>query len=95
MIWQDQPTGLWVKVRLDVLSATGDYADLKSTGRKSKFLILKDVRERGYDMQLALGTMAVENVLGIPFDPETWAGRAAILLFVFKKGMLMIGDKFG
>lgn len=84
LIWQDDVTGLWVKVRLDVLSATGDLVDLKSTARKGKRLIMADVRARGYDMQLGLATMAMENVLGVPFTPEEYAGRAAVLVFVYK-----------
>jgi hypothetical protein len=84
LIWQDTKTGLWLKSRLDVLSGTGDLADLKSTARKSLPLIYKDIREKGYDMQLGLATMAVENVLGIPFNEESYAGRSALNVFVYK-----------
>lgn len=85
LIWQDEKTGLWLKSRLDILSATGDLADLKTTIQRDGNLLLRDTRKHGYDMQLGLATMAVEQVLGIPFDPETYAGRSAILLFVYKK----------
>lgn len=84
LIWQDEKTGLWLKSRLDVLSATGDFADLKSTSRNSLPLIYKDIREKGYDMQLGLATMAVENVLGIPFSQEVYEGRSALNVFVYK-----------
>lgn len=84
LIWQDDKTGLWLKSRLDVLSGTGDFADLKSTSRNSLPLIYKDIREKGYDMQLGLATMAVENVLGIPFSQETYEGRSALNVFIYK-----------
>lgn len=85
LIWQDEKTGLWLKSRLDVLSGTGDFADLKSTSQKGKGLILRDIWRHGYDMQLGLGTVAVEEVLGIPFTPEAYEGRAALLIFAYKK----------
>lgn len=84
LIWQDR-TGLWVKSRLDILSSTGDLADLKSTAQKDLNLLFRDIRKHGYDMQLGLATMALEQVMGIPFDAENYGGRSAILLFVYKK----------
>lgn len=84
LIWMDEETGIWLKSRLDILSATGDLADLKSTARRDPDLIMRDIEKHGYDMQLGLATMAVENVLGIPFTPETYEGRSAILIFVCK-----------
>lgn len=85
LIWQDEKTGLWLKSRLDVLSSTGDLADLKSTSQSDPRLIQRDVNKYGLDMQLGLATMALENVLDIPFTPESYTGRSAILLFVTKK----------
>jgi hypothetical protein len=84
LIWQDERTGLWLKSRLDMLSGTGDLADLKSTARKSLPLIYKDIREKGYDMQLGLATMALEHVLDIHFNEQSYTGRSAILVFVYK-----------
>lgn len=84
LIWKDHPSGLFLKVRLDVLSDTGDYADLKTTRHTQLNLLYRDIRMRGYDMQIGLATMAVENILGIPFTPEAYAGRSAILVFVTK-----------
>lgn len=84
IIWKDDQTGIWIKSRLDILSATGDLADLKTTHQTKLELLLRDIRKHGYDMQLGLATMALENVLGIPFDAETYAGRGAFNLFVFK-----------
>lgn len=85
LIWQDDRTGVWLKSRLDILSATGDYADLKSTAQKDPRLIRRDIQKHGYDMQLGLATMAVEQVLGVPFTPEDYEQRSGILLFVYKK----------
>ncbi|MFN7185462.1 MAG: PD-(D/E)XK nuclease-like domain-containing protein [Alphaproteobacteria bacterium] len=85
LIWQDQDTGVWLKSRLDMLSSTGDLADLKTTSQKRLDLLLRDVRQHGYDMQLGLATMALEEVLGVPFTPEAYEARAAILLFVYKE----------
>jgi hypothetical protein len=85
LIWRDEKTGIWLKSRLDMLSATGDLADLKSTSQRDPRLLMRDIRLHGYDMQLGLATMAMEHVLGVPFDPETYEGRAAILLFIYKK----------
>lgn len=85
LIWKDEKTGLWLKSRLDILSATGDLADLKSTIQKQPSLLLRDIRMRGYDMQLGLGTMGLEVVKDIPFDTETYGGRAAVLIFVYKR----------
>jgi hypothetical protein len=85
LIWQDERTGLWLKSRLDMLSATGDLVDLKSTAHGDPRLILRDVNKYGLDMQLGLATMALENVIGVPFTPESYTGRSAILVFVTKK----------
>lgn len=85
LIWPDEKTGIWLKSRLDILSGTGDFADLKSTSQKDVRLLMRDIHKHGYDMQLGLATMAVESVLGVPFDPEVYASRSAILLFVYKK----------
>jgi hypothetical protein len=84
LVWQDAKTGLWLKSRIDVLSGTGDFADIKSTVQKNERLIQKSIRESGYDMQLALGTVGVEEVLGIPFTAENYESRSAILIFVHK-----------
>jgi len=85
LIWQDEATGIWLKSRLDILSSTGDLADLKSTAQKDLKLLYRDVRMRGYDMQLGLATMALEHVMGVPFEASAYEGRSAILLFVYKQ----------
>lgn len=85
LIYQDEATGIWVKSRLDILSSTGDLADLKTTSQTRPELLLRDVRMHGYDMQLGLATMAMEHLMGVPFTAEAYAGRAAMLLFVYKK----------
>lgn len=83
LIWKDH-TGLWLKSRLDVLSVTGDLADLKTTVQTDLPKLLRDVRLRGYDMQMGLATMGLERLLDVPFDPDTYASRSAILVFVSK-----------
>jgi hypothetical protein len=85
LIWQDERTGLWLKSRLDMLSATGDLVDLKSTAFPEPRKLVRSVTDHGYRMQLGLATMALENVLGVPFTPEAYAGRSAILIFISKK----------
>lgn len=84
LIWEDR-SGLWLKSRLDILSATGDLADLKSTVQSDPALIYRDIRKHGYDMQLGLATMAMEQVMDVPFTADAYSGRSAILLFVYKK----------
>lgn len=85
LIWKDEQTGIWLKSRLDILAGTGDFADLKSTIQKSLPLLYRDIQRHGYDMQLGLATMAVENVLNVPFTAEVYEGKSCILLFVHKK----------
>lgn len=85
LIWQDEKTGIWLKSRLDIQSATGDFADLKTTRHRRLDLIMRDIRQHGYDMQVALQTMGIEAVHGIPFTPESYAGRACIDIFVHKE----------
>lgn len=85
LIWQDKKTGVWLKSRLDVLAATGDFGDLKTTSQKTKSLIMRDIRLHGYDMQQGLSTIAVEEVLGVDFTAESYESRGAFNLFVYKK----------
>lgn len=85
LIWKDEKTGIWLKSRLDMLSATGDLADIKSTSQRDPKLLMRDIRLHGYDLQLSLATMALEAIHGVPFTPETYEGKAAILLFIYKK----------
>lgn len=84
MIWKDEKTGLWIKSRLDVLSVTGDWADLKTTVQTDVPKLLRDVRLRGYDMQMGLATMGAEHLLGVDFNAENYESRSAILIFVSK-----------
>jgi hypothetical protein len=64
----DQETGLWVKVRPDVIpTASGEYCDLKTTQEVTTVAIQKTIRNFGYHMQGALVWEAC-NMLGVPFD---------------------------
>ena len=84
IIWKDR-TGVWLKSRIDVLSETGDLADLKTTTRRNLPLLFRDIRSHGYDMQMGLATMALENVMDVPFTADAYEGRACVLCFVAKK----------
>lgn len=77
LIWQDK-TGLWVKSRMDMLAATGDMVDLKTTADASHRAVMRDITNHGYYMQVALGHEAMERVLGR-------TPPAAFLIFVEKK----------
>ncbi len=86
LIWKDEKTGFYLKNRLDILSATGDFADLKTTRQRDLPLLYRDIRKLGYDMQMGLGTMAAEKVLDVPFDAEVYEGsRSAILIAIYNK----------
>ena len=84
LIWKDEPSGIWLKSRLDVLSATGDLADFKTTRMDTVPRMLRDVRTKGYDMQLGLATMGLEQIMGVEFSSESYAARSAILIHVTK-----------
>lgn len=63
LIWKDA-TDLWVKSRMDMLLDSDDIVDLKTTGDASHRAVMRDITQRGYHMQAALGAEAKERVLG-------------------------------
>lgn len=63
LIWQDK-TGVWLKSRMDMLPNSGDMADLKTTADASKRACERAITNHGYHMQVALGVMGMEQVLG-------------------------------
>ena len=66
LIWQDGPTGVWLKSRPDVLPvADGVVVDLKSTTDASLEAVQRTIRTYGYAMQGALVGQGLEKVLGI------------------------------
>jgi hypothetical protein len=68
MIWQDEPTGIWVKSRPDCIPTNGaDYSDLKTFSPKGadlKLSAMRSITDFGYPMQMALGVMGAEQVFG-------------------------------
>jgi len=65
LIWQDEPTGLWVKSRMDMHPSMGGIrADLKTATDVSLRAVMRSIGKYSYDMQAALGSLGAEIVLG-------------------------------
>ena len=65
MVWQDEETGVWVKVRPDAIPTDAlDFADLKTAASVSDEWIEKAVGDHGYHVQAALVGIACRAVLG-------------------------------
>ena len=76
--WRDKETGVWLKVRPDVVpSASADAVDLKTTTSVQWNDLQRTVAERGYVMQFALMREVFRN-LGFPL-------ASATLIFVERK----------
>lgn len=71
LIWQD-PTGVWLKARPDVMPDAGaDFADLKTfqpRSRSIKRAVHQAITDHGYALQMALAIMGAEAVFGISKD---------------------------
>jgi PDDEXK-like domain of unknown function (DUF3799) len=66
--WKDQETGLWIKVRPDVIpTASGDYVDLKTAQDVTTPALQSAIRSRAYHQQGALVWEVVE-ALEQPFE---------------------------
>lgn len=64
IIWQDEKTGIWIKVRPDVIPRGSNIlADLKCTNDCRAHKVDRKIYEMGYDMQLALAGVGMEKVL--------------------------------
>jgi len=66
--WQDPITGIWIKVRPDVIPGAlmlGDYKTAASAHPKD---ICKSISEYGYDQQLAICMEGIARVLGRVID---------------------------
>jgi hypothetical protein len=64
---KDKATGLWIKVRPDVIPVSGpDFVDLKTTRDVTSYALMSTIREFGYHQQGAL-IWEVCEALGIPF----------------------------
>jgi len=66
---KDAETGLWIKVRPDVIpTASGDYVDLKTAAEVTTPALQYSIRSYGYNMQGALvGEVAQQILTEIPF----------------------------
>jgi hypothetical protein len=65
---KDQETGLWIKVRPDVIPTDGgDFADLKTAAEVTTPALMSSIRSYAYHMQGAL-IWEVCEVLGQPFE---------------------------
>jgi hypothetical protein len=66
---KDQETGLWIKVRPDVIpTASGDYVDLKTAAEVTTPALQLSIRSYGYNQQGALvGEVAQSILTDIPF----------------------------
>jgi hypothetical protein len=76
--WRDKETGVWIKVRPDVIpTASGDFVDLKTTASVQWTALQRVIAECGYVMQFALMREVFRN-LGFPI-------ASATLIFVERK----------
>jgi hypothetical protein len=74
-IFKDQQTGLWIKVRPDVVPTdSGDFCDLKTAIEVTDVAIQSSIRSYGYHQQAALVWEACE-ALGTPW-------RTFVLMFI-------------
>jgi PDDEXK-like domain of unknown function (DUF3799) len=66
--WRDQESGLWVKVRPDVIpTASGDYCDLKTAADVTTPAVQSSIRSQGYHQQAAL-VWEASQVFGMPWE---------------------------
>lgn len=68
---KDEETGLWLKVRPDVVPVNPVLVDLKTTADASRRAVERNVIDYGYHMQLALAAEVIEKVVGTPIE-ECW-----------------------
>lgn len=65
LIWRDEETGVWLKVRPDFLpDRIGIIAEYKSTVLATKAAFRRDARRYGYHLQAALYLWGIREVLG-------------------------------
>ena len=65
--FKDKQTGLWIKVRPDVVPMGGEFVDLKTASEVTTPALMYSVRSYGYNMQAALIWEACE-ALDQPFE---------------------------
>jgi hypothetical protein len=65
--WKDKETGLWIKVRPDVIPPTeDDFVDLKTAREVTSYALQASIHDLGYQQQGALIGEVCEG-LGLPF----------------------------
>lgn len=71
IFWRDAKTGVWLKVRPDVITtASGDYADLKTTNSVLYRDTQKSLDEFGYVQQ---GALVLEGALAMGLEVSTFS----------------------
>jgi hypothetical protein len=81
LIWQDELTGVWLKIRPDAIPDGANMAtDLKTCADASARAVRESIFKYGYHMQMALTTMGIKAVLGREINDEDCS-----LLFVETK----------
>ena len=65
--FKDKETGLWIKVRPDVVPMSGEFVDLKTAAEVTTPALMSSVRSYGYNMQASLIWEASE-ALDQPFE---------------------------
>lgn len=79
IIWRDEKTGLWIKVRPDAIPTdSGDFADLKTTISVQAADIRRAISNYAYHQQMALIREAARRVMKI--EPASFS-----LVFIEKK----------
>lgn len=71
VIHRDEETGLWLKVRPDVVPINPVLVDLKTTADASRRSVEHAVLDHGYHQQLALAAEVIHKVVGTPIE-EAW-----------------------
>jgi len=66
--FKDQETGLWIKIRPDVVPTGGpDYVDLKTASEVTSVALMSSIREHGYHQQGAL-VWEFCDAMNLPFE---------------------------
>jgi hypothetical protein len=65
--FKDKETGLWLKVRPDVVPMSGEFVDLKTAAEVTTAALMSSVRSYGYNQQASL-IWEVCEALGQPFE---------------------------
>lgn len=77
LIWRHR--GVWIKSRPDMLPESGtDIADLKTTASIDWSFCTRQIRDKGYDMQMALAAEGAKRLLGLTITD-------AVLMFIEKE----------